>query len=405
MDLRWLIHGPPRSSLTDYIIQLVPHDPISRNILIFVSLYYREHEPKEFIAQLATRFLQYPPTSMEDLKQIAPSVPWHHIPLKVNGDGLFQRLGVKHTSPPIITKNIILRQIIFESASGFTLDDIEKVPFFDRVDSSHFPKGDFIMASELYQPINGLSPEMILTSPFLYLTHAINPEYLDDIMESGMLKTPRELDDGREDQYPGIYFVPNILSEPYNNMDLDIILIFSLALLKRKAWHILRDGFYGNIGETTWDYTTLPGYLRSHYNDKPFDEVVFHDNIPLDYLEVILVNDDLEEIDPEHYKEIFNKYPAMKLSEFKKLPVYRRVKRLYIDDPLDVLEPNLCYNNQGSDTPVDLSMRNIKYTLMNCGYSKDEVSKFLSTKSKSELIDLIDKRYDGRYEPVYHPPY
>ena len=94
----------------------------------------------------------------------------------------------------------------------------------------------------------------------------------------------------------------------------------------------------------------------------------------------------------------------MTVAQFKRLPLYRRVKNLYIPDISAAQEPNFCYSNQGGDTAVDLSMQNIQYTLLNSGYSTSEVNTYLATKSKTELIELIDERpkSNDRYLPVYY---
>lgn len=433
MELLRLVHSPLKSPLTSTILRLTPNSPIIQNLLVFVSLYYKNQVQQKqlttFIDQLFISLHSLQSYSLRDLERLIPSVPWRKISYTIDIDRrqTFQQLGVKeHPFAPLGVENTYLTvedQNIplvldsFKRAAGYNLpfQEILQTPFFSLLTSDYFNKEDFIIASELFEPEDGLSPEMILTSPFAYLTHAINPEeILEAIMESGALYTPKMLGGGREDQYPGIYFVPNNIerSEAYKNMTLDVIFVFSLALLKGKAWHINRDEDYGNIGQGTWDYQTLPTYLRSHYNGHGFGELIMHDGVSFDYLEAILVSDTFDDHDPEIYEESMNilrqyDYPVMKVSEFKKLPLYRRVKNLYIPDASAAQEPNFCYSNQGGYTVVDLSMQNIQYTLLNSGYSTTEVNTYLTTKSKIELINLIDQRANSnnRYLPVYHPPY
>lgn len=422
MDLHRLVHGAPKSLLTKDILQLVPHSPIIRNLLIFVTLFYQDHVLKDdlqkLISQLFDLIQRNQTTSLNVLERIIPEVPWKDIPLILNwnAEEIFQRLGVKGISPlyPIEQDSHVLIES-FQKAAGYMLpvEEIKKIPFFSAFSLDFYSKERFILASELFQPEDGLTPEMILTSPFIYLTHAINPEgILEQILQTNALYTPQMLNSTRTDQYPGIYFYPNTINRrnAHENMRLDIIFVFSVALLKRKGWHIRRDESYGNVGESTWDYLTLPQYLRSHYNDHPFQELIMHDMVPLDYLEIILISDTFETNDQEIYQESmeilekFN-YPVMKVSEFKKLPLYKKIKNLYKEDPISSQEPNFCYDNQGGDMPVDLSIKNIEYTLLNCGYNNQEVQNYLQTKTKRELIQLIDARQNKKYLPVYHPPY
>jgi hypothetical protein len=142
----------------------------------------------------------------------------------------------------------------YSKASGKkeTFDNVIKIPFFTKILKDFNNKLSYIIASEIY-PISlagGLSPEQILTSPFIYLTHATHIEYLEQILQSGYLKPSHTLIENKSLILAGIngYLqgeignienlrfdrYPNIQSdtEAYENLNLDVTFIISLSLLK-----------------------------------------------------------------------------------------------------------------------------------------------------------------------------
>lgn len=292
-----------------------------------------------------------------------------------------------------------------------SLDNIINTPFFiNSLDIRNYDlnhKLSSIIATEIYsnELEGGLSPEQILTSPFIYLTHASHLEYLEQILSSNALNpTP-----SREDQYPGVYLYPNIQSnkDAHKNTYLEVIFIISLSLLKSQGWHISKEENYGNITSLTWSCNTLPEYLNSHYADTPFGEFVTHYPIPLDYVEEIIAADNV--ID-EVKRIVNNRYPVYSLTEFKEMPLIKRVKSLYLNSTYSDQPANFCYNNLGGcDEPIVLPMKNIKSTLLNCGYDKNTVSNLIATKSYKELIQIVKTSCIANrslvHNPVVYPPY
>lgn len=294
-----------------------------------------------------------------------------------------------------------------------SLDNIVKVPFFinilDRPGYNSDPKFSAIAATEIYSNSleGGLSPEQILTSPFMYLTHASHLEYLEQILSSNNLK-PTPL---REDQFPGVYLYPNIQSKEnaYTNTRLDVIFIISLSLFKSRGWHISQVENYGNITSLTWSCNTLPKYLTSHYvTSTSFGELVTHYPIPLDYVEEIIAQDNA--IDDVR-RIVGNRFPVYTLTEFKQLPLIKRVKSLYLKSTYSDQPPNFCYSNLGGYDPIVLPIENIKDTLLNCGYDRNTVDNLINTKTYKELIELIKSSWVSNRsseivrEPQIYPPY
>lgn len=86
----------------------------------------------------------------------------------------------------------------------------------------------------------------------------------------------------RTDQYPGVYMNFETLDKTLQLHGCLIYFVFSKALLKSPSWHTSCNG-YGIIDHTSYcpatfeQCTTIP------------DEVVFHHDVSLDYLEYIIV--------------------------------------------------------------------------------------------------------------------
>ena len=306
-------------------------------------------------------------------------------------------------------KHILIETYLKASGRRESLDNIINTPFFINsldirgYDLNHKLSG--IIATEIYsnELEGGLSPEQILTSPFIYLTHASHLEYLEQILLSNYLN-PTPL---REDQFPGVYLYPNIQNKQnaYGNTGLEVIFIVSLSLLKSQGWHISKEENYGNISSLTWSCNTLPEYLNSHYANTPFGEFVAHYPIPLDYVEEIIAKDNVIN---EVKRIVNNRFPVYSLTEFKQLPLTKRVKSLYLNSTYSDRPPNFCYSNLGGcDEPIVLPMKNIENILLNCGHDRNTVSNLIATKSYKELIQIVKINWTSKssQNPQVYPPY
>jgi hypothetical protein len=103
---------------------------------------------------------------LDDLGISLDSFEISHLPLDEYVDQWKQK------STPLQKKTLIES---YKEASGHieSLDNIAKVPFFRNILNIEGSKIDFIIASKLYPHSveGGLSPEQILTLPFIYFTH------------------------------------------------------------------------------------------------------------------------------------------------------------------------------------------------------------------------------------------
>jgi hypothetical protein len=325
-------------------------------------------------------------------------------------------------SPLYISKNIYIQNKDIEiikkfklignlyTQEGLTLG----TPFVKSAIEGCWNKESFIIADYLYPSgeSKGMTSQQILTCPFAYLTHASHLEHVEDIMNDGFLKPVYRLDE--DTHYPGLYCYPNLHNpeDAYKNMGLEVIYILSLSLFRKRAWHINRDENYGNISSNTYDYVTFPEYLRSYYselNPHKFGEIIFHEKVPLEYIEAVIVQD--ANVLRQMNKLLFKRrIPAYTVDEWKKLPLVKMIRGLssggsYTNDP-----PNFCYDNMGGDDIRVLPIKNIKYTLLNSGFSRQEANKIVAMKRNDLLVymkDLWVSRLETgeKYPPVIHPPY
>jgi len=368
----------------------------------------------------------------------------------------------------------LLQQIYTNSAGG--KGNVKLAPFFFRCLSPNIKPKNKINSSFVYLTNkitytktklglnSGFTPEQILTSPFLCLTHVTyarmeddedgnryeSAAYLETIFKSGSLSNslhrlkpteakevlnlhypkkgvrvnwhnvPLKLKNVRLEQYPGVYCNLETSGESSGNF----AFVLSLALLRKKGWHIRGDSPYGGYGalidSTVWDSTTFEDYLKTSPNNLNFSEMIFHYPIPLDYVEYIVCGN-------EKYRTNILGY--MKNTKWFNIPVYvknepkhqklepiKKVKFLYskTGGPYSDQPPNLCYNSNGEfeyDRPGKLSNFELRNTLMNCGFDDLEARKLIKNEDYDDLLKLITTRgvesiVSGKYYlPKVHPPH
>ncbi len=272
----------------------------------------------------------------------------------------------------------------------------------------------YFVASTMYPPDakEGLSSEQIIASPFQNILHGLaDLDNLYSILDDNHIipLMDRRPDNNRTDQYPGTYFrLKQASRKPVEegfNAENDFVLVFSLALLRRKDWHANLIESFGSFTKHTFDSVTLSEYLGEGYQGNDIEEIVFHNAVSLDYCEAIVVND------------------GSLLGELKSttsIPVYTRgayaareyaksLTRLY--RPLtDNYLPNFFYCDSGEEGQLP-SIRTLRATLLNGGFSQDQAQHYINTLSHKELIDVITNlwprnRSEGKIYPVVvHPPY
>ena len=317
----------------------------------------------------------------------------------------------------------------------------------------------------------GFTIEQILDSPFVAFTHGTNvhmeydefggrEENIDNffsIIDSGEItnqlyritkqeldqlldlktRTPKEKEkinwnsipenirEVRTEQYPGVYCVPELDTGYVNVNSNDFTFIISLALFAKRGWHVRGYSPYGGYGAlidtTVWDYTSFADHLKTidlrALKNNPFPEMVFHYPISLAYVEAIVCVPKFKNVASNAVlKSKWKHIPVYTKLEFKKLALIKQVKFLHTKNkgPYSNVDANLCYNSGGEfeyDRPGKLSKKELRHTLMNCGFTEKGARKTITNTSYDEVMRLImtrdiesirDRKY---YTPKVHPPY
>lgn len=323
-------------------------------------------------------------------------------------DSINEDLGI-YMSPSRIFSKMYMTE---NGDRVYRTDDIDiEFPFAKHM-GKYWDKESFIIADYLYPNDEhmGLTAQQILTCPFIYLTHTSHLIHVKDIMNDGFLKYYKEA----VDQYPGVYCYPNLHSEndAHTNIKLEVTYILSLSLLRKRSWHINRHEDYGNISSNTYDYITLPKYLKSDYleeNPHVFEEIIFHDNIPIDYIGAIVVRND--DILDQVNRLLPRKIPIFTQAQWKQLPLVKMIKGILSDGQYSDLQPNFCYGNMGGYDSKVLSYDSIRSTLLNSGFSNREIDDFFFKMKRHELISFLKQMWKTslkngeRYPTIIHPPY
>lgn len=320
---------------------------------------------------------------------------------------------------------------VYQSASG--KNKWNEQPFFVNV-VEPISSSDRCIVNTLYSIKNGWSPEHILTSPFAFFTHDTHIEFLPKILESNMMipshfttskeKLEKQVQTGegpiRLDQYPGSYLtlrnhrlvtIVKRRDEIFSVFG-DFTFIISLALLRKRGWHMNISEDYGAISQLTCDYKSLADYISlNDINPVKWIEFVAHYPIPLDYVEAIVCHD------PEYKEEIEEivngRFDVYTVEEFWEIPTYKRVKLLYDEGPYSNEPPNFCYLNTtvGAGADCIVPKHNLYCTLRNSGFNKEQAKSIIKEKSYLEIWKLLDSMWKDNlltgktYYPVIHPPY
>lgn len=262
-----------------------------------------------------------------------------------------------------------------------------------------------IILTNLYDkmdPLGGLSKSQILASPFVFLMHETYYNSLELILGPKKLYTKPELAEKslsvyggifsdpsektelektikKTTQYPGVYTRLVAQKHIYTGThyptlqmysaseNFKIRIILSLSLLRLHNWHWNKEDLYGAITDYTFVPETmahyLPNILKLWPSKSPFvtllavdNELVFHDGIPVNFIECLLVGDYAQK---ERIEELIKKYNV-------NIPVYVESKELlndlatrqalkYIDSDISDLNklPQLCHINKVGDGLVN----------------------------------------------------
>lgn len=224
-------------------------------------------------------------------------------------------------------------------------------------------------------PYGGMTREQLEASPLVFLAHItydiepiVNAWKLDHRLSVGRAGVPVspglagayawkgpsiETSAYNQAQFPGIYTTPtsqlDLLDQEYGLINpRQIMLILPLSLMQQRNWHLNAKDNYGSIDNLTFTPETLPTYLHKLrplwgiHNAKDWwdPEVVFHDAIPLDFVEMIVVANETM----KHYVEslVGGRIPVLIGSK----ELYRKLafKKLYRgEDRLNPAPPQYCY--------------------------------------------------------------
>lgn len=252
-------------------------------------------------------------------------------------------------------------------------------------------------------PLGGLTNQQIKYSPFVCLRHDTLMESIIDIFERGGLEHRLLLgkegipvkpgyagaypEESVEDtakgqlQFPGSYFyIENqrnlLLQSPLNKYDIrypdkdrdKVTLMFSLALLQQKNWHLNMIDNYGAITNETFSPITLSKYLTElpilyGYNECGVgycrEELVIHDKVPLKFCEGIIVKAErtkrLLSVHLRHFELDIPVY--LESDEFiLSLVNLQFVRHINQFDEMNPSPPNYCYTGNKGDSPYEVGL-------------------------------------------------
>ena len=174
-------------------------------------------------------------------------------------------------------------------------------------------------------------------------------------------------------QFPGIYsflysqidFVGKEFIElAPTNPDKHVTLVLSLALMEQKNWHLNSHDNYGSITNITFTPETLPTYLgrlmglwgirNCGYKggDVCDPEIIFHDAILLDFVEMIIVNSEASKIKIE---ELLQGRPIPVRVKSKELGMELASRKFFKgEDHLLSASPQYCYTGVLGTDPEDV---------------------------------------------------
>lgn len=199
-------------------------------------------------------------------------------------------------------------------------------------------------------------------------------------------------------QFPGIYsfiysqidFLQQKLPEVLTD-DGSVTLVLPLSLMEQRNWHLNSVDNYGAINNITFTPKTLPSYLSKlmglwgirkcgyRGGDVCDPEIIFHDSIPLDIVELIIA----------HSEE--SKTRIESLLRGRNIPVQTESKELYYElaartlfkgeELLSSAEPQYCYTGVlGTDAEDIITSNDVQgfnennpYTLRNIKYKPEQI--------------------------------
>lgn len=316
-------------------------------------------------------------------------------------------------SLPLSSQDIIsIKQAYITSGkpgnNNILIENILQEPFFVNVvgDSN---RGEFAIAVNM-NTSSTLSPECILCLEYSFIPHATHLENLSSILDCQYLVTQYKVSEDykRTDQYPGVYCTLESDNTHFANFGLEIIFILSLSLLKKKAWHINIFEDYGIISKNTYCYKTLPNFIMYQQAPRNWGELVFHDKVPLDYVECIIVDDDKF---VEATNIVQNRYIVYTKTQFSQLNKRKYIKNLYSPGSYTDKEPNFCYHNINEYETKFHTAESIICTLINTGYTRNNAEAFVKHTKMSEVLKFMFNLWKQVIDnnlwptPTIYPPY
>jgi len=200
--------------------------------------------------------------------------------------------------------------------------------------------------------------------------------YLVHMTDNNITKCLRKSTE--DDQFPGVYF--SLITK--HNLKYESLfpakncLIFSKQLLEQQNYHINFVDYNGLINESNtyypWELDRVVKKLKSHKGNF-INEVVFHDNISLDYLCLKITLNDISSNITNLNELILPKYE-----------MYNDIK------PNKTILPFFCYAKENEYTGI-----NPKKLSSNSFYKKMAIMCNVDTKlTRDEIIEKINEKID-----------
>jgi hypothetical protein len=227
-------------------------------------------------------------------------------------------------------------------------------------------------------------------------------------------------------QYPGVYtfgILANQVGTPLLGKgshfsdfdDSPIALVFSSALLERKAWHMNVTDLNGYITDKTYFPEDISNFPFDDYKSSPHgNEIVFHDDIDLEFLEEIWVkkyikNPKLNDQYAEKFKELLKKnglekFVALVKTDAANTGIYPNRKFEKFCDDRQVIQklrngpnPNYCSVYYDiNERRIIPNMKTLKMIAMNCGLDKDDADSMYFDELHQYVMNHQNERAENR---------
>ncbi len=250
--------------------------------------------------------------------------------------------------------------------------------------------------NELKSKFGGLTSEQIMASPFIAIQHVTYMKSFENILKYGKFENRLSLSKKKIEvhkgvtsayahkkfsieesahnsiQFPGFFTEIKTQNNFFNYITpsfvygKEITVLLSLSLLKQKNWHFNVFDNYGIINNNTFSAESLSKYIsmlpilwKTYYDEYELsisNELIFHDDISIDFIEMIIVeNIDMKNKVDNILKEYKLNIPVkIRSSALHASLIYDQFTRyLYTNEHLNYYNPQFCYTNASGYKHLD----------------------------------------------------